>query len=153
MKKAIMVGIAFLYGPVIHSIPAVESTYMQLKKNPRYRKMSYLEIAIDRGDFEAIRYFELRATLEDLQHTRVLLQNKIAGLEANVKDYKTDFLKQPEKVERLSKVEHERTKTKSYESLLRETVHRIEAAEKELALKNKQDQSENNGNQSVDKTI
>lgn len=110
-------------------------TYTQLQKNPRYRKMSPLEIAIDRGDFEAIKYFEYRANLDELKKARVLLQNKIAGIDEIIKDEHTEFLNGPEKVDALKKVEESRRSKNSYVSLMREFERKIESTEKEEELR------------------
>lgn len=126
MQKAIFCGMLF-YCCFMYSISSISETYNQLKKNPRYKKMSGFEIAIDRGDFEAMRYFEFRTSdKKDLEHTRVLLQNKIAAIESELADQKRDFLTQPEKGERLTEVEKTRDLIKTYESLLHDVIRRIE---------------------------
>ena len=108
----------------------ISDTYPQLQKNPRYRKMSLLEIAIDRGDLEAIRYYEFRATVPELKKARVLLQNKVNVFDANIKDYKEEFLSGPEKGTTLVQIDALRGSKADFESLLREFNRKLEEVDK-----------------------
>lgn len=125
----------FLGIPLLGS--TIQDTYTQLKKNPRYKKMSLLEIAIDRGEFEAIRYFEFRANLTELKKARVLLQNKIATFDAIIKEDREEFLTGPEKAASLEKIEETRRLKSDFERLIREVDRKIESLDKNEAATNK----------------
>jgi hypothetical protein len=137
----------FLYLIIlVASIPAlgttIGDTYAQLQKNPRYRKMMPLEIAIDRGDFEAIRYFAFRANLDGLKRARSLLLNKIANFNAIIEERHDEYLIGPEKVPLIQRVEESRRSKGDYEALLREFDRKIESAETEARLKTQVEKTE-----------
>lgn len=134
MHKIILIVMMMLL-----SIPSLESTiqdtYTQLKKNPRYKKMSLLEIAIDRGEFEAIQYFEFRASPAELKKGRVLIQNKMATFDAIIAEDRVEFLTGPEKVASLEKIEETRRLKKDFEGLLREFNRKLESIDTEEAAR------------------
>ena len=135
MKHMYLTLILLLSGITLNGSTILD-TYTQLQKNPRYRKMSLLEIAIDRGEFEAIRYFEFRANPDELRKGRVLLQNKIATFDAIIKEKREDYFEpNTEKVPSLIKVEDARQLKSEYESLLREFIRKIESIDQAQAAR------------------
>lgn len=143
MHTVILLNLLLLFLAIPICGSTLSDTYAQLKKNPRYKKMSLLEIAIDRGEFEAIRYFEFRAAPDELKKGRVLIQNKMATFDAIIKEDREEFLTGPEKVASLEKIEETRRLKKDFEGLLREFNRKLESIDKEETARQAKSQAEN----------
>lgn len=133
--KQIILSIILMFSGIMLFGSTILGTYTKLQGNPGYRKMSLLEIAIDRGDFEAIQYFEFRAKPAELKRARVLLQNKIATFDAIIRENKEEFLSVGEKVTSLERIEATRRSKGEYESLLREFNRKLEMIDKSDAAR------------------
>lgn len=134
MKKLFFIFIILLTGRP--AMATVADDYKKLQKTPRYKHLYPLEIAIDRADFEAIEYFRYRAELPELQKASSFLQNKIAGIDEEIKDNHQNFVSGSEKVPLLTMVEDSRRRKGSFEQLLKVINRTIE--DRELAAKAKE---------------
>ncbi len=115
----------FLFMPLILQAESFRTKYNQFMKNPGYVGMSAIEIAVDIEDFPAIRHFAYKATKEDLIKAHELLLNKIDIHKINIKDSKAKYLTQPEKGNRIEKIDKERNQLRFLKNELRDLNRRI----------------------------
>lgn len=84
MRRLFLLPVLFFFLGYTHARMSLDQQYRLLQQRPAYKDMSFLQIAAERDDFEAIRHFTYAATLDDLYQAKAVLDTKLDFLERDL---------------------------------------------------------------------